>query len=139
MHTDVLSQELPFAGDGCMWGGVCPVVVSEASRSLAFVRSDASLLFLFSICASISEFTRQCKRLKLKCDRKAPCGSCSKRDTVDRCIYSAAAQEKLYVFRFSFHKPCLIFDNFSCRSFLIPDVSPLPLQSTQPQRHPKCQ
>ncbi|KAL0946200.1 hypothetical protein HGRIS_012460 [Hohenbuehelia grisea] len=37
----------------------------------------------------------QCKRLKLKCDRKQPCGSCSKRETVHRCIYSPAAAEKV--------------------------------------------
>ncbi|KAF9530558.1 hypothetical protein CPB83DRAFT_738129, partial [Crepidotus variabilis] len=36
-----------------------------------------------------------CKRLKLKCDRRAPCGSCVKRDTVARCQYSAAAAEKV--------------------------------------------
>ncbi|KAF8964795.1 hypothetical protein BDZ97DRAFT_1628402, partial [Flammula alnicola] len=36
-----------------------------------------------------------CKRLKLKCDRRAPCGSCTKRDTVVRCIYSPAAAEKV--------------------------------------------
>ncbi|KAF9514307.1 hypothetical protein BS47DRAFT_1281008, partial [Hydnum rufescens UP504] len=36
-----------------------------------------------------------CKRLKLKCDRRAPCGSCVKRDTVARCLYSAAAAEKI--------------------------------------------
>ncbi|KAH7912844.1 hypothetical protein BJ138DRAFT_1082778 [Hygrophoropsis aurantiaca] len=37
----------------------------------------------------------ECKRLKLKCDRRNPCGSCTKRDTVARCIYSAAAAEKV--------------------------------------------
>lgn len=37
----------------------------------------------------------ECKRLKLKCDRRAPCGSCTKRDTVARCIYSPAAAEKV--------------------------------------------
>ncbi|KDQ32782.1 hypothetical protein PLEOSDRAFT_1026938, partial [Pleurotus ostreatus PC15] len=36
-----------------------------------------------------------CKRLKLKCDRRTPCGSCQKRDTVSRCIYSPAAAEKV--------------------------------------------
>ncbi|KDQ56668.1 hypothetical protein JAAARDRAFT_132180, partial [Jaapia argillacea MUCL 33604] len=38
-----------------------------------------------------------CKRLKLKCDRRTPCGSCAKRNTVERCIYSAAASEKVDV------------------------------------------
>lgn len=42
-----------------------------------------------------SFFLRQCKRLKLKCDRRAPCSSCTKRDTVARCIYSPAAAEKV--------------------------------------------
>ncbi|KAF8639217.1 hypothetical protein AX17_001702 [Amanita inopinata Kibby_2008] len=37
----------------------------------------------------------ECKRLKLKCDRRNPCGSCTKRDTVARCIYSPAAAEKV--------------------------------------------
>ncbi|KIY45284.1 hypothetical protein FISHEDRAFT_24491, partial [Fistulina hepatica ATCC 64428] len=36
-----------------------------------------------------------CKRLKLKCDRGNPCSSCTKRDTVDKCIYSTAAAEKV--------------------------------------------
>ncbi|KAF8916669.1 hypothetical protein BDZ89DRAFT_934934, partial [Hymenopellis radicata] len=36
-----------------------------------------------------------CKRLKLKCDRRNPCGSCVKRDTTARCIYSPAAAEKV--------------------------------------------
>lgn len=39
----------------------------------------------------------QCKRLKLKCDRRNPCGSCTKRDTIPRCVYSPAAAEKVYV------------------------------------------
>ncbi|KAK7042302.1 hypothetical protein R3P38DRAFT_312559 [Favolaschia claudopus] len=37
----------------------------------------------------------ECKRLKLKCDRRTPCGSCVKRDTTVRCIYSPAAAEKV--------------------------------------------
>ncbi|KAJ7594251.1 hypothetical protein C8J56DRAFT_431833 [Mycena floridula] len=37
----------------------------------------------------------ECKRLKLKCDRRTPCSSCTKRDTVQRCIYSPAAAEKV--------------------------------------------
>ncbi|KAL5503973.1 hypothetical protein ACEPAH_8045 [Sanghuangporus vaninii] len=39
----------------------------------------------------------ECKRLKLKCDRHTPCGSCTKRDTVAKCIYSQAAAEKVDV------------------------------------------
>ncbi|KIY67474.1 hypothetical protein CYLTODRAFT_397046 [Cylindrobasidium torrendii FP15055 ss-10] len=37
----------------------------------------------------------ECKRLKLKCDRRNPCSSCLKRDTIARCVYSAAAVEKV--------------------------------------------
>ncbi|KAF7329927.1 Fungal specific transcription [Mycena kentingensis (nom. inval.)] len=37
----------------------------------------------------------ECKRLKLRCDRKTPCGSCVKRDTLARCVYSPAAAEKV--------------------------------------------
>lgn len=49
----------------------------------------------------------QCKRLKLKCDRRTPCSSCVKRDTVSRCQYSAAAAEKMFVFPFCYclHAP----------------------------------
>lgn len=39
----------------------------------------------------------QCKRLKLKCDRKMPCGSCVKREATSKCQYSAAAAEKVCV------------------------------------------
>ncbi|KAI0942812.1 hypothetical protein AcV7_002119 [Taiwanofungus camphoratus] len=39
----------------------------------------------------------ECKRLKLKCDRRTPCSSCLKRDTVQRCVYSQAAAEKIDV------------------------------------------
>ena len=39
----------------------------------------------------------QCKRLKLKCDRRTPCSSCIKREVVQRCAYSAAASEKVSV------------------------------------------
>ncbi|KAF8607381.1 hypothetical protein BDV93DRAFT_392949, partial [Ceratobasidium sp. AG-I] len=38
-----------------------------------------------------------CKRLKLKCDRRSPCSSCVKRETTPRCVYSAAAAEKIDV------------------------------------------
>jgi len=42
----------------------------------------------------------QCKRLKLRCDRRSPCGSCVKRDTVQRCQYTAAAAEKMLVLHY---------------------------------------
>lgn len=45
--------------------------------------------------AASSILSTQCKRLKLKCDRRSPCSSCTKRDTVARCIYSPAAAEKV--------------------------------------------
>ncbi|KZO94686.1 hypothetical protein CALVIDRAFT_565430 [Calocera viscosa TUFC12733] len=39
----------------------------------------------------------ECKRLKLRCDRRTPCGSCMKRDTIHRCQYTPAASEKVDV------------------------------------------
>ncbi|KAJ7489057.1 hypothetical protein FB451DRAFT_980137, partial [Mycena latifolia] len=36
----------------------------------------------------------ECKRLKLKCDRRTPCASCLKRDTVVRCIYKRTHPHK---------------------------------------------
>ncbi|KAG8920965.1 hypothetical protein FRC02_000523 [Tulasnella sp. 418] len=39
----------------------------------------------------------ECKRLKLKCDRRTPCASCVKRDTVPRCQYSQGANDKVDV------------------------------------------
>ncbi|KAL6307007.1 hypothetical protein BKA93DRAFT_713009, partial [Sparassis latifolia] len=49
-----------------------------------------------------------CKRLKLKCDRRTPCSSCIKRDTVQRCVYSQAAAEKIDVQ--SLHNRILILE-----------------------------
>ncbi|KAL5536542.1 hypothetical protein ACEPAF_364 [Sanghuangporus sanghuang] len=37
----------------------------------------------------------ECKKQKLKCDRRIPCESCVKRNTVARCIYTPAAIEKV--------------------------------------------
>ena len=51
----------------------------------------------YVISASFVLKATQCKRLKLRCDRRNPCGSCVKRDTVQRCQYTAAAAEKMYV------------------------------------------
>ncbi|KAJ7628643.1 hypothetical protein FB45DRAFT_748603, partial [Roridomyces roridus] len=56
---------------------------AQASGSQPQVRSRITV-----VCA-------ECKRLKLKCDRRTPCASCVKRDTVVRCIYSPAAAEKV--------------------------------------------
>ncbi|EJD00038.1 uncharacterized protein FOMMEDRAFT_148404 [Fomitiporia mediterranea MF3/22] len=39
----------------------------------------------------------ECKKQKLKCDRRMPCESCTKRNTVSRCIYTPAAIEKVDV------------------------------------------
>ncbi|KAI5122754.1 hypothetical protein M0805_009837 [Coniferiporia weirii] len=65
----------------------------------------------------------ECKRLKLRCDRKIPCGSCLKRDTVQRCIYSQAAVEKVDVqslnIRLSIVEGKL--NNVSDPSALVPD------------------
>lgn len=67
----------------------------------------------------------QCKRLKLKCDRRTPCGSCTKRDTVARCVYSPAAAEKVSV-------PL----SFSSQPSLTPTNQrpPLPQQPPYPSR-----
>ncbi|KAL1748260.1 hypothetical protein HDZ31DRAFT_60455 [Schizophyllum fasciatum] len=45
--------------------------------------------------ARITVVCAECKRLKLKCDRKMPCGSCVKREATAKCQYSAAAAEKV--------------------------------------------
>ncbi|KAL5531085.1 hypothetical protein ACEPAG_3961 [Sanghuangporus baumii] len=37
----------------------------------------------------------ECKKQKLKCDRRIPCESCVKRNTVARCVYTPAAIEKV--------------------------------------------
>lgn len=37
----------------------------------------------------------ECKRLKLKCDRKQPCTACKSKDKSDKCIYSAEAHNKV--------------------------------------------
>ncbi|CAA7268778.1 unnamed protein product [Cyclocybe aegerita] len=39
----------------------------------------------------------ECKRLKLRCDQRHPCASCTKRRTVERCIYAPGAAEKVDV------------------------------------------
>ncbi|KAG6841145.1 hypothetical protein C0991_001422 [Blastosporella zonata] len=59
------------------------IMDDSASASTPQVRSRITV-----VCA-------ECKRLKLKCDRRTPCGSCVKRETVARCIYSQAAAEKV--------------------------------------------
>ncbi|KAH9947847.1 fungal-specific transcription factor domain-containing protein [Amylocystis lapponica] len=51
----------------------------------------------------------ECKRLKLKCDRRTPCSSCLKRDTVQRCVYSQAAAEKIDVQ--SLHNRILVLES----------------------------
>ena len=56
-----------------------------------------------------SRSSPQCKRLKLKCDRRIPCSSCLKRDTVQRCIYTQAAAEKMSVYSVSYPPQSLIY------------------------------
>ncbi|KZV82832.1 hypothetical protein EXIGLDRAFT_584146, partial [Exidia glandulosa HHB12029] len=51
----------------------------------------------------------QCKRLKLKCDRRAPCSSCVKRDAAVKCEYSVEAKEKVDVQ--SLHNRILLLEN----------------------------
>ncbi|KAM6501082.1 hypothetical protein JOM56_004096 [Amanita muscaria] len=60
-----------------------PSQIPSSQSSVPQIRSRITV-----VCA-------ECKRLKLKCDRRNPCGSCTKRDTVSRCIYSPAAAEKV--------------------------------------------
>ncbi|TDL22585.1 hypothetical protein BD410DRAFT_208903 [Rickenella mellea] len=38
----------------------------------------------------------ECGRLKLRCDRRSPCGACVKRGVTDRCKYPPNASEKMY-------------------------------------------
>ncbi|CEL53297.1 putative transcriptional regulatory protein C139,03 OS=Schizosaccharomyces pombe (strain 972 / ATCC 24843) GN=SPAC139.03 PE=4 SV=1 [Rhizoctonia solani AG-1 IB] len=57
----------------------------KAAAAAAGIRSRITV-----VCA-------ECKRLKLKCDRRSPCSSCVKRETTARCVYSAAAAEKIDV------------------------------------------
>ncbi|TDL20973.1 hypothetical protein BD410DRAFT_790331 [Rickenella mellea] len=45
--------------------------------------------------ARVTVVCGECKRLKLKCDRRTPCGACVKRDTTDKCIYASGASEKI--------------------------------------------
>lgn len=68
------------------------VVCAEVCRDYFFHDLFRDLIFI------------KCKRLKLKCDRRTPCGSCTKRDTVARCIYSPAAAEKVCVY-VKYHAP----------------------------------
>ena len=72
----------------------------------------------------------QCKRLKLRCDRRNPCGSCVKRDTVQRCQYTAAAAEKMSVHYF-LHSFSAHFDPRSQRR-------PVTAQSTPNSRVSAC-
>ena len=62
---------------------------------------------------SLSNVSSQCKRLKLKCDRRTPCSSCLKRDTVTRCVYTQAAAEKIDVQ--SIHNRVLILEGFHAK------------------------
>ncbi|KAG8883276.1 hypothetical protein FRB98_003184 [Tulasnella sp. 332] len=45
--------------------------------------------------ARVTVVCQECKRLKLKCDRRTPCGSCVKRSTINKCEYSQAASDKV--------------------------------------------
>ncbi|CAE6487096.1 unnamed protein product [Rhizoctonia solani] len=62
-----------------------PVGEAMDTKAAAGIRSRITV-----VCA-------ECKRLKLKCDRRSPCSSCVKRETTARCVYSAAAAEKIDV------------------------------------------
>ncbi|EJD37952.1 hypothetical protein AURDEDRAFT_187875 [Auricularia subglabra TFB-10046 SS5] len=51
----------------------------------------------------------ECKRLKLKCDRRVPCGSCVKRSTAPKCQYSVEARDKIDVQ--TLHNRILVIEN----------------------------
>ncbi|KAI0080388.1 hypothetical protein K474DRAFT_1589782, partial [Panus rudis PR-1116 ss-1] len=59
--------------------------------------ASSSQALILSLFRHIRSRITVCKRLKLKCDRRTPCSSCLKRDTVQRCVYSQAAAEKIDV------------------------------------------
>ncbi|KAH8118203.1 hypothetical protein DFH11DRAFT_1741202 [Phellopilus nigrolimitatus] len=70
--------------------GITQASDSKAPRSVKSTASTGCRQRVTVVCS-------ECKRLKLKCDRRTPCASCLKRDTVERCVYSQAASEKIYV------------------------------------------
>ncbi|KAI0342357.1 hypothetical protein BDW22DRAFT_186968 [Trametopsis cervina] len=81
----------------------------------------------------------ECKRLKLKCDRRTPCSSCLKRDTVQRCLYSQAAAEKIDVQ--SLHNRLLVVEGHlaqltSSSSSSVPPFKSSYPGSTPPQPYP---
>ncbi|KZT28262.1 hypothetical protein NEOLEDRAFT_1109090 [Neolentinus lepideus HHB14362 ss-1] len=70
-------------------GGAQPPAMQQSNNSS--VPSGSQLR------SRITVVCAECKRLKLKCDRRTPCGSCTKRDCIEKCIYSPAAAEKIDV------------------------------------------
>ncbi|KAG6336657.1 hypothetical protein ID866_2438 [Astraeus odoratus] len=72
-----------------------PLSASETHPSHQSQQSSSGAAGGPQIRSRVTVVCAECKRLKLKCDRRTPCGSCTKRDTVARCVYSAAAAEKV--------------------------------------------
>ena len=70
---------------------------SQIRSRITVVCAEASLRSPQRPRIELTRLCLQCKRLKLKCDRRNPCSSCIKRDTTQRCAYSAAAAEKMCV------------------------------------------
>ncbi|CAE7204017.1 unnamed protein product [Rhizoctonia solani] len=66
-------------------------IVHESQQDAADIKAAAGIR------SRITVVCAECKRLKLKCDRRSPCSSCVKRETTARCVYSAAAAEKIDV------------------------------------------
>ncbi|CAE6402785.1 unnamed protein product [Rhizoctonia solani] len=69
-------------------------IVHEGQRE---DQPDVKAAAAAGIRSRITVVCAECKRLKLKCDRRSPCSSCVKRETTARCVYSAAAAEKIDV------------------------------------------
>lgn len=74
-------------------GPPSPTAAESSHDTISSAASGAQ--HLPQVRARITVVCAECKRLKLKCDRKMPCGSCVKREATSKCHYSAAAAEKV--------------------------------------------
>ncbi|KAF5384069.1 hypothetical protein D9615_003248 [Tricholomella constricta] len=88
--SEMQGQPLHHENQNTVLGSTSTTTTMEEQPQQPAVPSAAP-----QIRARITVVCAECKRLKLKCDRRTPCGSCTKRDTVSRCIYSPAAAEKV--------------------------------------------
>ncbi|TFK53011.1 hypothetical protein OE88DRAFT_1643729 [Heliocybe sulcata] len=90
METSSASQ-LTKGMAGAASGGTQPPAMQQGNSSSSGPSGSSQLR------SRITVVCAECKRLKLKCDRRTPCGSCTKRDCIDKCVYSPAAAEKIDV------------------------------------------